>query len=242
MRISPPKFRGVTPVDSVIVYLDDGPWLFAEQNREKISVFWRAKQNTNPHFFDGRVHVMTSWEIRDAETSIAAFVGTLQRTNFASFLYWKKADGHTTSEFDFSGGAAVLCSDGALLMAVSGEHTIIPGTLEFPSGFVEVGDFEGSKLNFDRHVEREVTEEFAITKAQLSSKKQYLISATDRVVQGISLFTVDINGTEFTQRWRSQAGALQWEISNVVAIYHPSDLERYSTQAHVKAAVTYLLT
>ena len=65
------------------------------------------------------------------------------------------------SEVDFFGGAAVLCPDGALLMAVSGEHTIASGTLEFPSGFVEASDFEGNRLNFDRHVEREVTEEFA---------------------------------------------------------------------------------
>jgi hypothetical protein len=26
-----------------------------------------------------------------------------------------------------------------------------PGILEFPSGFVEVSDFEGNKLNLDRH-------------------------------------------------------------------------------------------
>ena len=81
-----------------------------------------------------------------------------------------------------------MCSDGALLMAVSGEHVIVPGTLEFPSGFVDVGDFEGDKLDFDRYVEREVIEEFAMTRAQLGRRKQYLVSAADEIVQVISIF------------------------------------------------------
>ena len=242
MYIASQARGGVTRVAKVVVGLDEKPWQFATQNRQQISALWREKQRSYPHFYNGQVHIMTSWEIRDAETDVATFVGTLRRTDFASFLYWKESDEHTKSEVDFSGGAAVLCSDGALLMAVSGEHTIVPGTLEFPSGFVEVGDFEGNRLNFDRHVEREVTEEFAITKAQLSGNLQYLVSAANGVVQAISLFTVNLSGPEFMQRWRSQAAALRKEISDVVAIYRAGDLEQYSTPAHVRAAAAYLLT
>ena len=61
-------FCGVTPVNDVMVLLEDAPWPFATQNGEKISAFWRAKQTSHPHFYDGQVHVMRSWEIRDAET------------------------------------------------------------------------------------------------------------------------------------------------------------------------------
>ena len=125
-------------------------------------------------------------------------------------------------------------------MAVSGEHTIVPGTLEFPSGFVDVSDFEDSKLNFDRHVAREVIEEFAITRSQLGGPKQYMVSAADGIVQVISIFVIDTNGNEFTQRWRDRSGPLRSEISDVVAIYRSSDLAGFSVQAHVKAAVSYL--
>src|ERR1700722_7878973 len=159
-------YRGVTRVNNVVVQLDEAPWPFATQNSGGISAFWQKKKKEHPHFFDGQVHVMTSWEIRGAQTSAATFVGNLSRTNFASFLYWKMSNA-LSQEVDFSGGAAVLCSDGALLMALTGDHTIAPGTLEFPSGFVDVSDFDGNKLNFDRHVEREVTEELVITREEL---------------------------------------------------------------------------
>src|SRR6202043_1284212 len=96
-------------------------------------------------------------------------------------------------EVDFSGGAALLCPDGGLLMALSGCHAIAPETLEFPSGFVDVADFDDSKLNFDRHVEREVTEELVITREELGRPRQYVVVATDGIVQGLSIFTAAPN-------------------------------------------------
>jgi hypothetical protein len=233
---------GVMLVNNVAVQLDGVPWPFATHNREKISAFWQKEQKSHPHFYNGQVHVMTSWEIRGAQTSAAAFIGNLCRTNFASFLYWKASDAHSQNDVDFSGGAALLCPDGALLMVLTGDHTMAPGILEFPSGFVEVSDFEDNKLNFDRHVEREVTEELVINKEELGRPKQYLVSAADGVVQVLSIFIVDTNGDEFTEKWRRRTEALRSEVSDVIAIYRSSDLAGFSIQTHVQAAVRYLLS
>jgi hypothetical protein len=238
-------YRGVLPVNNVFVRLDEAPWPFATQNSGKISSFWQEKLREQPHFFNGQVHVMTSWDIRDAQTSAAALIGNLCRTNFASFLYWKmNADSHShlCNEVDFSGGAVVLCSDGALLMALTGDHTIAPGTLEFPSGFVDVSDFDGDKLNFDRHVEREVIEELAITRDELDGPKEHLVSTADGIVQALSIFGLDTKGDEFVERWRRRAGLLRSEISDVVPIYRSSELGRFSMQAHVRKALAYLLS
>jgi hypothetical protein len=242
MGVVSEAYLGVTPVNDVVVQLSDAPWAFATRNREKISAFWRKKIKSQPHFYDGQVHIMTSWEIRGTETGAAAFSGNVCRTNFATFLYWKSFGKRTVQEVDFSGGAALLCPDGALLMAVSGCHTISPGTLEFPSGFVEVSDFEDNKLNFDRHVEREATEELAMTTQELGKPRQYLVSAADGIVQVFSIFTVDMNGNEFVEKWRIRTGSLRSEVSDVVAIYHSSDLAGFSVQAHVKQAVSYVLS
>jgi hypothetical protein len=235
-------YHGVTPVNNVVVQLADAPWPFAARNKEKISAFWREKIKSRPHFYDGQVHIMTSWEIRGSKNGAHIFVGNMSRTNFASFLYWKSFYDRSQKEVDFSGGAALLCPDGALLMALSGCHTIAPGTLEFPSGFVDVSDFEDSKLNFDRHVEREVTEELVITREELGRPKQYLVSAAGGNVQVLSIFVVDTNGNDFVERWRNRSGPVRSEVNDVVAIYHSSDLASFSVQAHVKAAVPYLLS
>ena len=127
-------------------------------------------------------------------------------------------------------------------MVLTGSHTIAPGTLEFPSGFVEVSDFEDYKLNFDRHVEREVTEELAITREELGRPKQYLVSAADGIVQVLSVFVVDTNGDDFVEQWRGRTEALRSEISDVVAIYRSSDLVCFSVQEHVRAAVSCILS
>jgi hypothetical protein len=235
-------YRGVELVNTVAVQLDEAPWNFAIQNREKIAAFWRTTLTTQPHFYDGEVHVMTSWEIRGAQGGDAAFIGNLCRTNFASFLYWKASATHSRNEVDFSGGAALLCGDGALLMVLTGEHTIAPGTLEFPSGFVDVTDFDDNMLNFDRHVEREVTEELAINGENLGRPIRYLVSAADGVVQILSIFNVDTNGEEFAASWRDRTRALRSEIGDVVALYRSTELGTFAIRAHIKAALSYLLT
>ena len=97
-------------------------------------------------------------------------------------------------------------------------------------------------VDFDRHVEREVTEEFVMTTEELGGPKQYLVTAADGIVQVLSIFTLGTNGDEFVERWRTRAGALRSEISDVVAIYRPNDLAGFSIQAHVKAALRYLLS
>jgi hypothetical protein len=127
-------------------------------------------------------------------------------------------------------------------MVLTGDQTIAPGTLEFPSGFVEVADFDDNVLNFDRHVEREVTEELAIKGEDLSRPIRYLVSEADGVVQVLSIFNVDTNGDEFAASWRSRSGILRSEISDIVAIYRSTELGAFATQAHVKAALSYLLT
>lgn len=233
---------GITRVNKIVVRVDEAPWPFSTQHKESISDFWREKQKSHPHFFNGQVHVMISWEIRGADTPAATFVGRVCRINFASFLYWKLSKTHAKNEVDFSGGAAVSCRDGALLMVVTGDHTIVPGTVEFPSGFVEVSDFENNELNSDRHVEREVTEEFVVRSEELGRPKQYLVTAADGIVQVLSTFAIDTNGNEFVERWRGRAGALRSEIRDVIAIRRSSDLSAFSVQAHVKAAVSYILT
>jgi hypothetical protein len=242
MSVTSEACCGITLVNDVAVQLDGAPWPFATQNREKISAFWQKEQKSHPHFYDGQVHVMTSWEIHGAQNGVAAFIGNLCRTNFASFLYWKASDTHSRNEVDFSGGAALLCPDGALLMVLTGDHAIAPRTLEFPSGFVDVCDLEDNKLNFDRYVEREVIEELLISTEELGRPKRYLVSATDGNVQVLSTFIVDMNGDEFAERWRGRTQALRSEISDVIAIYHASDLAGFSIQAHVKAAAGFLLS
>jgi len=133
-RCSPPRIR-VERVSTVPVQLDDLPWQFAVQNSDEIAAFRQVKQKAHPHFHDGSVHVMTSWEIRGAQTNAPTFTGRMRRTNFASFLCWKTFAVCSQQEVDFYGGAALMTRDGALLMVLSGDETIVPGILELSSGF-----------------------------------------------------------------------------------------------------------
>jgi hypothetical protein len=233
---------GVTRVKNIVVQLEERPWPFAAQNSEEISAFWHEQKREHPHFFDGQVHVMTSWEFRGTTTSAASFNGNMCRTNFASFLYWKMSRAHSLNEVDFSGGAVVLCEDGALLMTLAGDDTIAPKTLEFASGFVDVSDFDQNVLNFDRHVEREALEELAISKQELEGPKKYLVSVGDGVVQAFSIFTINTCGDEFAKRWRHRAGLLKAEISDIIPIYRFAETADFRIQPHVRTVLACLLS
>jgi hypothetical protein len=82
MSIAWETYCGVTRVNKALVQLSGAPWLFGAQNRGRIFAFWRE---SHPHFYDGQVHVMTSWEIRRFETDDAVSIGNMCRTNLLVF-------------------------------------------------------------------------------------------------------------------------------------------------------------
>ncbi len=234
---TPPNLR---PVDAVAVTLTQDPWSFSHQHAADISSHWRRKRTTHPHYFNGTVHVLRSWTVQEVGGR-SIFSGDMMRTDFASFLYWKE-QARQRSEFDFSGGGAVVCTDGALLLVVSGEHTIAPGTLEFPSGLVDRGDFlEDGQLNFRRHVEREVCEELALTPGEIGRPVRHLATLDRETVQVVSIFRAGFDGGSFVRRWRENAAAAQKEIGDVVALHDARDMREFEVPPHVEAAASHIL-
>jgi 8-oxo-dGTP pyrophosphatase MutT (NUDIX family) len=227
-------------IDDVALTLAHDSWAFSNENAAHIAAFWREKRNTHPHYFNGSVHVLQSWSIRDeARRSI---VGELMRTDFASFLYWRERTDRRSNGFDFSGAGAVVCDDGALLLVVSGDHTIAPGTLEFPSGMVDDADFdEHGRLNFLRHVGREVSEELSLAPAQIGPPMRYLTVSHCETVQVVSVFRARLASSAVVDNWRRNVAATQSEIADVVAVSDVVDMEAYNVPRHVETAASVIL-
>jgi hypothetical protein len=228
-------------IDEVDVRLAAQPWQFSIENKTQIESFWTAAKADQPHFFNGIVHVMTNWEVRNAGGQ-RRFVGEMARTDFASFLYWKSTSTTSACYFDFSGAAAILTADGALLMVRAGQETLFPDVIEFPSGFVDVEDFDSDgRMKFLSHVYREASEEMALTPDQIGKPVRHLLTHQEEMVQAISVFQIGATADECIDGWRSSGRSKGAEIASVMALSQQSQLSAFSTYPHVLAAASSIL-
>src|SRR5690348_13418591 len=86
------------------------PWRYAERHRDAIAAYWQRVSAERPKLFDGCVHVLTSYALRNATLS-----GTFARTDFKSFLYWRE-HGTEAPAIDAFGSSLIRSSDGGVLL------------------------------------------------------------------------------------------------------------------------------
>jgi len=228
-------------IDDVDVRLCAEPWQFSVENCERIASHWVAAKAGQPHFFNGQVHIMTKWSVR-CSGGRRRFVGEMVRTDFASFLYWKSNSAKSAGYFDFSGAAAIVTADRALLMVRAGNETLFPGAIEFPSGFVDVEDFDNvGRMVFLPHVYREATEELALTPEQIGTPVSYLLTHEADIVQAICVFQSGATARECIDIWESGRRSRGAEIASVIAFSRRAQIGEFSALPHVLAVASYLL-
>lgn len=129
------------------------PWAFADENRAVIDAYFAALRRATPALWNGRVLMM----VRHALAG-GVFRGWYLETDYASFTAWRHW-GHTQTERDCFGAAAMVSSDGAVLLGLMGEHTVNAGQLYFFCGTPDLNDIVDDKVDLDFSVARELKEE-----------------------------------------------------------------------------------
>ena len=67
MCVASEPYCGVTPVNNVVVQLRRCSLAIRHAKQREDFRLLARKEKSHPHFYNGQVHVMTSWEIRGAE-------------------------------------------------------------------------------------------------------------------------------------------------------------------------------
>lgn len=183
--------RRVFAVSDVEFRVTDGPWAFADANREAILAHWALRQAANPAFFNGVVHVLAGYAVDEAERLSGHFL----RTDFMSFLYWRETGHRDKSVMDAFGAALIQAADGRVLLGRQREGNLNGGLCYPPAGFIDARDIEpDGHLDIGASVTREVVEETGLLPPVLRRRPGYVVVLAGPVLSVAVPFQSDLDG------------------------------------------------
>ena len=156
------------PVSGVDVSLADEPLPFEREHEAAIARHWEKEIAANPALWDGRIAMLSSLAYRDGR-----LVGRCHVARYSTFLYWRSQIGEKAAEHYFA-YAVLVSSDGALIAARMGDHTLNAGRIYFAAGSFEPEDFRDGQVDLHGNMVREVREETGIDLSEAKAAPDYL--------------------------------------------------------------------
>ena len=141
-------------VDRLDLAFAPKPWPFAQDKRAEIDAFFAEMQRDNPAIWNGRVLLLYHQVV-----SGGVFSGDYLETDYASFIAWRRWGSPPAGVRDCFSAAAIVSSDGAVLLGEMGPHTANAGKVYFPCGTPDPSDIVDGKVDLAWSVERELKEE-----------------------------------------------------------------------------------
>jgi hypothetical protein len=148
------------------------PWPFAERRREAIAERWERSRAARPKLFDGTVYLLGACSLRQG-----AFTGTLLRTDFKSFLYWRECGYPEAGVRDGFGSSLIRSSDGGVLLGRQSEGNLNAGLAYPPSGMIDARDAAGGVVDIEASIMRELGEETGLEPRDLARIPGYIFTA-----------------------------------------------------------------
>ncbi len=154
------------------------PWVFAEQRGAEIRSHFAALQRAKPSLFNGRVLVMSEWEIA-GDTLRGGFF----ETDYASFRSWLDWGCPSAGAYDCFAAACAVSADGAAVFGEMAAHTSNAGQVYFPCGTPDRDDVIGGKVDLLHSCTRELKEETGFDAAQFSAEPGWrIVELPSRIV------------------------------------------------------------
>ena len=131
----------VIPIERVEITAGGNPWEWAQARGAKIQRFWKKAVALNPALFNGPIHMLRDYEIRDG-----VLRGQTMRSDFASMMYWREEGFPQAGAINAFGSAVVRSVEGHLLFGRMAAHTASAGQV-YPFG----GSLDDSDAVFSNH-------------------------------------------------------------------------------------------
>lgn len=141
-------------VDRLDLRFTPKPWAFADEKRAAIDALFAALKKDKPALWNGRVLLLHHQAVRGG-----VFTGEFLETDYASFAAWRTWGRPPAGVRDCFGAAAIVASDGGVLLGVMGAHTYNAGHIYFFSGTPDPDDIVGGRVDLEESVRRELKEE-----------------------------------------------------------------------------------
>lgn len=209
-------------INSLDLRLEQRDWTFAVQQRKAIDAHWRQIADRNPALWNGRILMCSRCEILNGQ-----LIGQFFETDFASFVAWRDWDWPDRDVYNCFGSAAILSSDGAVLMGRMSEHTLNAGMVYPPGGSLEPRDLqENGEVDLLGSIAKELTEETGLSVQDAQSAGLIAVFDEQRlsIAQGLR-FAMNADEIRNTaqKHWRTQ----QWpELDELIALQSSHQIDQ----------------
>jgi 8-oxo-dGTP pyrophosphatase MutT (NUDIX family) len=141
-------------VDTIDIGVETYDWPFAREHARDIDAHWQELRATRPNLFNGRVFLFRNMEIKKARLT-----GTCFDVEFKAFIAARDFGHPDKTVFNCFAQGALRAPDGAFLLGEMAAHTANAGRIYFPAGTPDPSDAMDGRIDLDRSVMRELTEE-----------------------------------------------------------------------------------
>lgn len=150
-------------VDTLDLAFKQQHWPFADERRSEIDACFADLRRKNPALWNGRVLLMHRHVVCED-----VFSGEYLQTDYASFIAWRRWGSPPAGVRDCFSAAAIISTDGAVLLGEMGAHTANAGQIYFPCGTPDPSDIVAGKVDLAWSVKRELKEETGLEIADLA--------------------------------------------------------------------------
>jgi hypothetical protein len=155
----------VVPIERLALRFAPRPWLFADRQRAEIDDHFTKLRMDKPALWNGRILLLHDYAIDGT-----VFRGEFFETDYASFLAWRDWDIPDATVQNCFAMGAIKGADGAFVLGIMGDHTANAGSIYFPCGMTDPQSVDGTSVNLEASLWREVAEETGLTSADLTAE------------------------------------------------------------------------
>ncbi len=207
-----------------------------QTERSAIAAGWAKATAANPQLFNGKVLLADE----------VAVVGRRLRlgyieANFATYLWLRDRGGVEQRLLNAFGGAAVVSSDGKVLLARMAKGSANEGLIYFPAGTPDRDDLVGDVVDLDGSIDRELAEETGIV-APLARPAERRVAVWDgRYVACVRRIDVDLTAAEIEERVGAHLAAERAPELDALYFVRSADEAPDGALDYVRAALPHLL-
>lgn len=163
--------EGISSLDTCELQVTDEPWEWAADNAPAVKRFWNKALVDKPSLFNGQVLVMGEHNVAGG-----CLIGTVHKTDYASFLYYKnKGLPEAAGVRNVFGCAVVRSVEGHLLFGRMAPYTASSGRVYPMAGTPDLEDVKDGKLDIEGSIVRELQEEAGLTATDAIRQPGYLL-------------------------------------------------------------------
>lgn len=215
----------------------DWAWPWAVERADAIAQDWARRRALLPQLFEGPVYLLREPAIDDA-----ALTGTLFRTDFSAFLYWRDHRAEEKGVSEAFGASLIRSGEGHVLLGRQGPGQLNSGRIYPPSGLIDGDDLRDGGIDIDASIARELAEETGLGPGHLERVPGYIAAVSNWQVAVAVEWRSPLAAEALRQRILDYIDAeADPELDDIVIVRHRADIDARAMPPHAQALLWTLL-